>query len=74
MTGMTSSTAASDYATANKNYFNNPTLTYDDHPKIIELAKRYVLPQFIYVFFMLLVYLDQQRPYENITLSMKIQH
>jgi len=28
------------YASANKNYFNDPALTYDGHPKIIELAKR----------------------------------
>ena len=68
-------TSSHDYASANKNYFNDPTLTYDDHPRIIELAKRYVLKlqQVIYVFLMP-VCLDQQRPYENIILSMKFQH
>lgn len=60
-----------DYASANKNYFNDPTLTYDD-PRIIKLAKRSVLHQFVLVLFMC-IYLDQHRPYENIILSMKIQ-
>jgi hypothetical protein len=36
-------TSSHNYASANKNYFNDPALTYDDHPKIIELAKRSVL-------------------------------
>ena len=45
------STGSHDYATANKIYFNDPTLAYDGHPRIIELAKRSVLQQFICVFF-----------------------
>ena len=64
---------ASDYASANKIYFNDPTLTCDGHPKIIELAKRSVLHQFIYDFYEMLV-LDQRRPCENIILLMKTQH
>ena len=62
--------AAPDYASANKNYFNEPSLTYDD-PRIIGLAKRSVLHQMIYVY---LLCLDQHWPFENIILSMKIQH
>ena len=63
-----------DYASANKIYFND--LTYDD-PRIIKLAKRSVLEQFFYVYIYVQVsiyLLDQHRPYENIILSMKIQH